>query len=51
MDKTFFIWNIILKPKLYYIIGLVAIALSLQILVGEMIILYEIKYSLLSLIP
>ncbi|CDW74239.1 UNKNOWN [Stylonychia lemnae] len=50
-DKTYFIWNIIIMPKLYNIIGLIAIALSLQILAGEMIILLELKYSLLSLIP
>lgn len=48
-DKLFFFMNLRFIPKSYYLIGLVAIAFSIQILVGEMIILLDISYSFFGL--
>eukprot|EP00347_Sterkiella_histriomuscorum_P002939 403366212 len=51
-DKTYFFLHIKLIPKIFYILALIALAFSIQILVGEMIILLDIKYTVItSIIP
>jgi hypothetical protein len=50
-DKLYFVWHVILKPKKFLIMAGFAILLSIMLVVGEMIILLEMQYSLFGLIP
>lgn len=51
LDKLQFMWNVIIKPKAFYLIGLIAIGMSLFLLVGELLILLQLNFSLLDIIP
>ena len=46
-----FIWQVKIKPKMFFILATVAIILSLALVIGELIILFEIKVSIFWLIP
>jgi hypothetical protein len=51
IDRLDFLWHTIVRPKFYYLLAFIAIILSLQLVVGELIILFNLQFSLLDLIP
>ena len=50
-DRLDFIWNTNLRPKFFYFLAIAAIILSVQLVIGELIILFKLNFSLLDLIP
>jgi LMBR1-like membrane protein len=46
-----FHWYTSIKPKLFSIIAIIAVVMSVQLVAGEMIILFKLKFSLFDLIP
>jgi LMBR1-like membrane protein len=51
IDTFEFYWHTVLRPKFFWIVCVVAIILSLQLVVGELIILFKFNFSLFDLIP
>lgn len=51
IDKLAFAWYTRLRPKLFTLLALFSVVLSLQLVVGELIILFNFEFSLLDLIP
>lgn len=50
-DRCFFAWHILIKPKLFMLLAALTILLSLELVAGELIILFDMKYTLFGLLP
>lgn len=51
LDKMYFVWYTLVRPKLFYILGFLSAGLSLYLVLGELIILFQLKFSILTLLP
>jgi hypothetical protein len=50
-DTMEFHWHTNLRPKFYKLMGILAILLSFQLVLGELIILFKFNFTLFDLIP
>jgi len=41
-DKFYFIWHVILRPKKFFVLAALAIILSVELVLGELIILFQL---------
>ena len=46
-----FYWYTLVKPKVFAVVALVAMIMSIQLVVGEMIILFKFQFTLFDLLP
>ncbi len=49
-DQFMFLWYTSVKPRVYTIVGFVAVVMSVQLVIGEMIILFKFNFSIFDLI-
>ena len=51
LDSSTYLWYTKIRPKAFYLLALASIILSVTLVLGEMIILFQLNFSLFDLIP
>ena len=51
IDKAMFYWYTLVKPKVFAVVALIVMIMSIQLVGGEMIILFKFHFTLFDLLP